>query len=144
VLRRLAGDDAEDLAQETFLAAWRAAASWRQEASYRSWLLRIAWRKFLSNRRALKPTEPLEAAESLCVGPTAGERAAIDQAMQRLGERERMVLIAMTGFERPETLQKAREAGFDDYVAKPVSPDQLSRLIDIAWRSRRARLSLGA
>jgi CheY-like chemotaxis protein len=37
-------------------------------------------------------------------------------------------------------LRRAREAGFDQYVAKPVSPEALSRLIDAAFfkRSRTA------
>jgi len=93
MLRRLAGDSADDLAQETFIAAWRAAGSWRQDGSYRSWLLRIAWRQFLSDRRRHRPTEPLEAAENLGADPCAGSRAAIAQAMAKLGERERMAAL---------------------------------------------------
>jgi RNA polymerase sigma-70 factor (ECF subfamily) len=37
--------DAEDAAQETFLAAWTHAASFKGRADVRSWLLSIAWRK---------------------------------------------------------------------------------------------------
>src|SRR4051812_25694490 len=58
------GEGADDLAQETFLVAWRMAAAFRGEGSYEGWLLRIAWRQFLSRRR--KRTEELadmEAAE---------------------------------------------------------------------------------
>ncbi len=54
-------------------------------------------------------------------------------------QRDKMVLIAVTGFERPETQRLAREAGFDDYVAKPVAPDQLARLIEAAVSRRNAR-----
>ena len=93
MLRRLAGDDADDLAQETFLAAWRRAASWRQDGSYRSWLLRIAWRQFLSHRRKQRPTEPLHAAGSLAVAPRSDQHAGIAQAMGRLGDRERMAAL---------------------------------------------------
>ena len=93
MLRRLAGDEADDLAQDTFIAAWRAAGSWRQDGSYRSWLLRIAWRQFLSHRRKQRPAEPLEAAETVGVDAGAGEKAAIAQAMARLGERERMAAL---------------------------------------------------
>lgn len=93
MLRRLAGDDADDLAQEAFIAAWRHAASWRQDGSYRSWLLRIAWRQFLSNRRKQRPTHPLDMAETMAVGPSADSKARIAQAMARLGERERMAAL---------------------------------------------------
>jgi RNA polymerase sigma factor (sigma-70 family) len=84
---------ADDLAQETFLAAWRAAATWRQEGSYRSWLFGIAWRRFLSLRRQQSPTEPLESADELSVHACAGTRAEIEQALRRLGERERMAAL---------------------------------------------------
>jgi RNA polymerase sigma factor (sigma-70 family) len=93
MLRRLAGDSADDLAQETFLAAWRAAASWRQDGSYRSWLFRIAWRQFLSHRRKQRPTESLDAVDEAGVDPSAGAHAAISAAMARLGERERMAAL---------------------------------------------------
>jgi signal transduction histidine kinase/CheY-like chemotaxis protein len=55
-------------------------------------------------------------------------------------EHERMVLIAMTGLERPDSLRRAREAGFDEYLTKPVDPDRLVRAIDaaLAAKARRA------
>ena len=93
MLRRLAGDDADDIAQDTFIIAWRSAASWRQEGSYRSWLLRIAWRQFLSHRRRQRPTEPIDAAGGIGVQDHGDERAAICQAMARLGARERMAAL---------------------------------------------------
>jgi RNA polymerase sigma-70 factor (ECF subfamily) len=37
--------DADDIAQETFLAAWTQARRFRGESSVRSWLCAIAWRK---------------------------------------------------------------------------------------------------
>ena len=93
MLRRLAGDDADDLAQEAFIAAWRRAASWRQDGSYRSWLLRIAWRQFLSHRRRQRPTEPIEAAGSFEVAGSADESVDVAKAMARLGETERMAAL---------------------------------------------------
>ena len=54
-LRRVAAnrDEADDLAQETFLAACSGLASWRGEASVRTWLCGIAWAKAKSARRSL-------------------------------------------------------------------------------------------
>src|SRR4029453_17388569 len=93
MLRRLAGDGADDIAQETFIAAWRSASSWRQDGSYRSWLLRIAWRQFLSHRRPQRPAEPLDAAAEARMGPDCDKALAISEAMARLGERERMAAL---------------------------------------------------
>ena len=53
-LRRLCDADAtaDDLAQETFLKAKRALPGWRGDGSLASWLLRIAYREFLSFKRS--------------------------------------------------------------------------------------------
>jgi RNA polymerase sigma-70 factor (ECF subfamily) len=56
-LRRLmAGDDAgaDDLAQETFLAAFLKMSSWRGTAKFSTWLHTIAYRKFLDYQRKHK------------------------------------------------------------------------------------------
>ena len=107
MLRRLAGDLADDVAQETFIAAWRSAASWRQSGSYRSWLLRIAWRQFLSQQRRQRPAEAFDAAadERIEAGPDKG--LAIRQALSRLGERERMaaLLCFAEGYSHVEAAQ---------------------------------------
>lgn len=47
-----AKDDAEDLAQETFIAAWSGAADFRGGSAVRSWLMGIAWRKAKSAQRS--------------------------------------------------------------------------------------------
>jgi RNA polymerase sigma-70 factor (ECF subfamily) len=54
VLRRLARGDhalADDLAQETFLLAWRNLASFRHDARFSTWLYRIAFNAWLSEAR---------------------------------------------------------------------------------------------
>ncbi|MEP7329455.1 MAG: sigma-70 family RNA polymerase sigma factor [Betaproteobacteria bacterium] len=53
-LRKLAADNhalADDLAQETFILAWRNLASFRQEARFSTWLYRIATNCWLANNR---------------------------------------------------------------------------------------------
>jgi RNA polymerase sigma-70 factor (ECF subfamily) len=64
LLRRLTGNEteAEDLAQETFLAAYRGLGSWRREGSFGTWLCGIAFRLYRSARRrqAQHETEPLD------------------------------------------------------------------------------------
>lgn len=53
-LRRVLADpaDADDLAQETFLAAWTSLWRFRRQASLRSWLCAIAWKKNLTLQRS--------------------------------------------------------------------------------------------
>lgn len=53
-LRRLSRSaaDADDLAQETFLAAWSRLPSVELSAGFRSWLLGVAYRKWMSHGRS--------------------------------------------------------------------------------------------
>jgi RNA polymerase sigma-70 factor (ECF subfamily) len=53
-LRRLLGSDADadDIAQDTFLAAWSHARSFRGDATVRTWLCGIAWRKAKAAQRS--------------------------------------------------------------------------------------------
>jgi RNA polymerase sigma-70 factor (ECF subfamily) len=46
-------DDAEDVAQETFVTVFQKLHGFRGEASFKTWLLSIAWRKALDRRRSL-------------------------------------------------------------------------------------------
>ena len=59
----------------------------------------------------------------------------------RTRARPEMVLIAVTGYEQPDSMRRAREAGFDEYVTKPIAPDRLVRLIDAAFAARARRPS---
>lgn len=91
------GDGADDLAQETFLKAWRVAGSYRGEGSYQGWLLRIAWREFLSSRRK-RCEEAAELPDRADPG-TGGRDARIDveRALDRLAPRERAAAILCLG-----------------------------------------------
>jgi CheY-like chemotaxis protein len=40
-----------------------------------------------------------------------------------------VLLVALTGYGRPEDRDRALEAGFDAHLVKPVDPDELSRLV---------------
>lgn len=97
-LRRLAGDAADDLAQETFLKAWRAAGHYRGEGRYRAWLMRIAWTLFLSARRAGLRRDAREA-EATPTENRHDPEAALDleRALSALGERERAAALLCFG-----------------------------------------------
>jgi len=100
-LRRLLKGDharADDLAQETFLLAWRKLDQFRGDARFSTWLHRIAYTCFLQARR-----KQSWVADHNDGGDETGEQAAgqpamdlhldIERAMQRLSGAEQMVLL---------------------------------------------------
>lgn len=94
-LRRLCGEaHADDVAQMTFLKAWRAASSYRGDGSYEGWLMRIAWTQFLSDRRRFPPADPAE----LSVAAISPEtQIDIDRALAGFPERERAAALLCLG-----------------------------------------------
>jgi RNA polymerase sigma-70 factor (ECF subfamily) len=88
--RMLAGGwaEADDLAQEAFLAGWRSLRSLKEPAGVRSWLMGIAWRKaqdrIRSRRRgAARDAAWLETAETPA-GIAPEDRMALAAAMADL------------------------------------------------------------
>src|SRR5438034_518388 len=62
-LRKLAGGNAalaDDLAQETFLLAYRKLKQFRQEARFSTWLYRIAYNVFLGDARKIRESQLAE------------------------------------------------------------------------------------
>ena len=97
-LRRLAGQTADDLAQEVFLKAWRAAGHYRGDGSYRAWLMRIAWSTFLSAHRAAGRREAREAAPPERESRHDPELAIdVERALASLGARERAAALLCYG-----------------------------------------------
>lgn len=99
-LRRLLhGDDAkaDDLAQETFLLAWRKLHQFRGEARLSTWLFRIAYSCFLQARRKQSPTVDDNAgnARDQPVSPrdAIDLRLDVERAMSRLSSPEQIVLL---------------------------------------------------
>lgn len=86
--------EADDLAQETFVQAWRMARAYRGEGSYQAWLLRIAWRRFLSAARSRRPELPAEP-DSADIPPQAHPGAGMDitRAWAPLGPRARATAL---------------------------------------------------
>jgi RNA polymerase sigma-70 factor, ECF subfamily len=88
--------DAEDAAQDAFLAAYRRLDSFRGESSFKTWLLTITWHQAINRRRSLtrvwrRMVEPafaggIESVERVspldqlaAIGPTPEQAAAGDQ-----------------------------------------------------------------
>lgn len=98
-LRRLLhGDDsrADDLAQETFLLAWRKLEQFRGDARFSTWLYRIAYTCFLQARRQPAHQHSSEN-EALQLLPSPKQRIDLQLDLQRclrhLSEAEQAVLL---------------------------------------------------
>jgi RNA polymerase sigma-70 factor (ECF subfamily) len=85
---------ADDLAQETFLEAWRAIANFRGESSFATWLYRIAYSRFLMQARKRKADEPLDDwdASSPSSEGQALARIDLERAFQKLSPPESAAL----------------------------------------------------
>ncbi|MCO4746656.1 MAG: sigma-70 family RNA polymerase sigma factor [Proteobacteria bacterium] len=98
LVRRLTADaeTAEEVLQETYVAAWRGLAGFRQTSSARSWLLGIARKQAARTwrRRAGQPTfaEPLDAE----LGLAAGWGSDPELAASRAEDRQRLLAALST------------------------------------------------
>ncbi|HEY2864251.1 MAG TPA: sigma-70 family RNA polymerase sigma factor [Casimicrobiaceae bacterium] len=105
-LRKLTGGNvaqADDLAQETFLLAYRNLKSFRQEAKFSTWLYRIAYNVFLADARRIRelplPEDdgevlPAAGAESpSSVSHQAALNIDLDRAMRILSDAERAAIV---------------------------------------------------
>ena len=110
-LRRLLGNDADadDMAQETFLAAWTHARSFREEGDVRSWLCGIAWRKARGAqrswfRRSARDTAHHELSSGVVGSASMEDRLAVRAAMQTLPleQRAALTLCLVNGFSHAE------------------------------------------
>ena len=95
---RVAGDHAEadDLAQESFVRAYRSLAGFRGESRFLTWMLRIVMNLALTRRGSRRPTVPLEEARHVGTGEVAGStalRGQVREAVARLPPRQRQVLV---------------------------------------------------
>ncbi len=93
-------EDANDLAQEVFLKAWRAISRFRGESSFSTWLYRIAVNACLNFRAQRRPTtqelpetlaDPVPGALARAEGDDQARR--VRAAVARLPEKQRATLI---------------------------------------------------
>ena len=96
--------DAEDLAQDVFVRAWRSLRSFRGESTFRTWLHRVAinvirtsqsrqgrlMRVFVSRDRGDLPSDPASGEEP--VDATLARRQAIDRALATLPDELRVAV----------------------------------------------------
>ena len=105
LLRRLCGHaaEADDLAQEAFLRAWRRLHDLRQPAAFAGWLRRLAVRVFIDARRLSSvDVDDSATADDIISDKVAPEREAgaridLERALQALSPAERLCVTLNLG-----------------------------------------------
>jgi RNA polymerase sigma factor (sigma-70 family) len=97
LLRRLTAGDralADDLAQETFLAAFRHLARFRGDSTLATWLVRIAVRQYLSEARKRRP-EPVEdlGDDEASDAADIDLRIDLDRGLTHIRDEQRLALV---------------------------------------------------
>jgi RNA polymerase sigma factor (sigma-70 family) len=101
-LRRLTRGDralADDLAQDTFIQAWRHLAGFRGEARVSTWLHRIAYNVYLGHCRGQREWPSVDASADLAqlaspdFSHASARRLDVDHALALLPDNERVALI---------------------------------------------------
>jgi RNA polymerase sigma factor (sigma-70 family) len=96
-IRRLARNDierADDLAQETFIKAYRSIHSYKGNAKFSSWLFRIAYNTFLNDERSRSPEVELDEIHDLSVESIPTDVAIesdVDRALLYLSIRQQAI-----------------------------------------------------
>jgi RNA polymerase sigma-70 factor (ECF subfamily) len=112
-LRRVIGrGEADDVAQETFLAVWTQARSFRGGSPVRSWVFGIAWRKVKDAqrsgyRRRRRETDWQKAADDDRSDDGGEMRHALEQALVTLSidQRAAVMLCLAYGFSHAEAAE---------------------------------------
>ena len=112
-------EDAEEVAQDAFIRAWRALDRFRGDSSFRTWILRIVWNRAISKRRSLagwlRRATPMEdVAEPAAVGDgqhawmqNAELQAHATSAIQALSPKLRdALLLAQSGDHQYEEIAR--------------------------------------
>ena len=104
LLRRMGapGAEADDVAQDAFLAAFEGIADYRGEGTFAGWVKRIAARQYLrrlqrEKRLAALALEAEEGADPPAVQADAAGRIDLDEALKALGAAERLCVTMCYG-----------------------------------------------
>ena len=112
-LRRLAGDwaEADEVAQQAFVAAWTYLGRFQPGRDFRLWLCGIAYRKFLAARRSQwrrrRREEIAMEGRDMIAPPQSDDRLDLLKAMQSLPEDQRaaVALCLAAGYSHGEAAE---------------------------------------
>lgn len=91
-------EEAEEVAQDSFIKAYEALSTYRGEAKFSSWLYSIVYRKALDRLRKNSRTKTLEIVEDL----TEGESESVENALHFLELKERNEILQKCLDQLPE------------------------------------------
>jgi RNA polymerase sigma-70 factor, ECF subfamily len=137
--------EADDVAQDAFLLAWRKLGSFRGDSSFRTWILTIAWRTALRRRRGFRrwlgrfsPAGPpgSPAAAPVDGGPTPETQAS--QA-ERAAHAQRLLRGLPARLRDPLLLLATADHSYEDLAALFGVP-----VGTLKWRVSEARRQLKA
>ncbi|MBP7707636.1 MAG: sigma-70 family RNA polymerase sigma factor [Candidatus Aminicenantes bacterium] len=145
VVLRLAGDaaDADDLAQEAFMTAWRAIGSFRGGSGFYTWLYRIAVNASLTflKRKGREKRRMAFDDNAVAAGPAAGPAPGDPEDRAGAGELKARVDAAVGG------LPAHFRAAFALVVDQGLSHAEAGRVLGcsentVSWRLHKARKML--
>lgn len=87
---------ADDIAQETYIKAYLSCDSIRDSSRFTAWIYRIAYNTFINARRAVRPTERVEAVADEVSSDVADDSFRYQElynALDRLSGRERTAIL---------------------------------------------------
>ena len=142
-------EDAEDVAQETLLRAYKNFLRLRERERFRAWLARIAWRLAIDRRRATARRErrevtAAETAPSLTVEELATSsefQQHLERAMDELPEKLRLVLV-LAAIDGHNLREVARLIGLPEGTVKSrlhLARKQLAE--KLKWLARDTKLA---
>lgn len=143
-------NDAEDIAQETFLRAFRNIASYKPDGSFKSWLLRVATNIFLDQKKAARSRDVIagDMSQFIEASQTAEEKfdrrellEALWQVLQTLSKEQQIVILlrAMERMDYPEIAvilgTKESTARWHMYEARRILRNKLESKFDLGGLS---------
>ena len=91
-------EDVEDMAQETFLTAWRKLGTYKAKAPFEHWLTRVCLNCCYARLRRSRPAEEKLEEETIAgVTPDPGAALEVEQLLRPLAPRDSFLLLLLEG-----------------------------------------------
>ena len=129
--------DVEDLAQESFLIAWRKLGTFRGNAPFESWITRICLNLCYARLKARKPTQELFEADLVAPNPSPDARLEVERLLATLAPADRFVLQLLDGegWSVAEIAERLGWTGVNVKVRAHRARKKLRRLLEEGGRS---------